>query len=275
MSMIAVYAVLLVPFTRHLQERPFLEKVGYVPQPFILKTLAADQRHSVAAGLIFNVLTYYGTLVEKNRLIAEAPPDHETMQSSLVTASRLDPYNMDLYYFAQAMAWDFKNVRETTDLLEYGMRYRDWDFYLPFFAGFNYAFFLKDYGAAAPHFAAAARLSGSDLFTRLASRYMYEAGRTDLAIDYLATMIKGSKNEAIKKTFQMRYDALVEVRRIEQARDTFQQQTGRLPESLTELQMQGLLDPLPVDPYGGEFYLEQDGRVRTTSKFAPPPPKNQ
>lgn len=275
MSMIAFYAVLLVPFTRHLQDRPFLEKVGYVPQPFILKTLAADQRHSVGAGLVFNVLVYYGTLVEKKRLTAEAPPDHETMQNTLVSASRLDPYNMDIYYFAQAMAWDFKKVRETTDLLEYGMRYRDWDFYLPFFAGFNYAFFLKDYGAAAPHFAAAARLSGSDLFTRLASRYMYEAGRTDLAIDYLAVMIKGSKNEAIKKTFQTRYDALVAVRLIEQARDTFQRQTGRLPQSLDELQVQGLLSPLPVDPYGGEFYLEEDGSVRTTSKFAPPPPKNQ
>ena len=273
-AMIALYAALLVPFTRHLQERPFLEKVGYVPQPIIMKTLAADQKNVLAAGLVFNVLIYYGTLVEKNRINVELPPDHDTMQATLVNASRLDPYNIDTYYFAQSMAWDFKKIKETTALLEYGMGYRDWDFYLPFFAGFNYAFFLKDYVAAAPHFATAARLSGSDLFSRLASRYMYEAGRTDLAIDYLAAMIKSSKNEAIKKTFQRRHTALLEVRRIEQACDAFQHKFGRLPESITELQATGLLISPVTDPYGGKFYLEPDGAVRTTSKFADPPKKN-
>jgi hypothetical protein len=272
-ALISLYVAFLVPLTRHLQERPFLEKVGYVPQPFIMQALAADQKNVLAAGLVFNVLVYYGTLVEKNRINVELPPDHDNMQATLVNASRLDPYNMDTYYFAQSMAWDFKKIKETTALLEYGMGYRDWDFYLPFFAGFNYAFFLKDFAAAAPHFATAARLSGSDLFSRLASRYMYEAGRTDLAINYLAAMIKSSKNEAIKKTFQRRHSALLEVRRIERARDVFQKKFGRLPESITELQTKGLLSPSATDPYGGEFYLEPDGTVRTTSKFADPPKK--
>ena len=273
-ALIALYAAIFVPFTHHLQQRPFVEKVGYVPQPFIIKALAADQKNSVAAGLVFKVLIYYGTLVDKNRITIELPPDYDSMLATLTNASRLDPYNMDIYYFAQSTTWDFKKVKETTALLEYGMRYRDWDFYLPFFAGFNYAFFLKDYAAAAPNFAAAARLSGSDLFTRLASRYMYEAGRTDLAINYLGAMIKSSRNEAIKKTLQTRQTALLEVRRIEQARDTFRQKFGRLPESLAELQAKGLLNPPATDPYGGEFYLEPDGTVRTTSKFAaPPPPK--
>lgn len=274
-ALIALYAALLIPFSRHLQERPFLEKVGYVPQPFIMKALAADQKSVLAAGLVFNVLSYYGTLVEKNRINAALPPDHDTMQATLVAASRLDPYNMDTYYFAQSMAWDFKKIKETTALLEYGMHYRDWDFYLPFFAGFNYAFFLKDYAAAAPLFATAARLSGSDLFSRLASRYMYEAGRTDLAINYLAAMIKSSKNEVIKKTLQRRQTALLEVRRIEQTRDAFKKKFGRLPESITELKIKDLLSPPATDPYGGEFYLEPDGTVRTTSKFADPPKKKQ
>jgi hypothetical protein len=274
-ALVVVYAALLLPFTRHLRQRPFLEKVGYVPQPFILQTLAADQRYAMAAGLVFNVLAYYGTLVEKNLFGVDIPPDYSTMQTTLITASRLDPYNMDIYYFAQSMAWNSNKTRETTELLEYGMRYRDWDFYLPFFAGFNYAYFLKDYAAAAPHFATAARLSGSDLFTRLASRYMYEAGQTGLAIDYLTAMIQSSKNEAIKKPFQTRHAALLEVRRIEQARDAFRQKTGRLPKSIVELQDAGVLAPPPGDPYGGEFYLDPDGTVRTTSKFANPSQDNQ
>ena len=98
---------------------------------------------------------------------------------------------------------------------------------------------------------------------------------------YPVTVRRGEVNvvmyfgqEAIKKTLQTRQTALLEVRRIEQARDTFRQKFGRLPESLAELQAKGLLNPPATDPYGGEFYLEPDGTVRTTSKFAaPPPPK--
>lgn len=264
----AVYAALLVPFSRHLQERPFLEKVGSVPHPYIIKTLAGDQAQTIAAGLVFRVLIYFGTLIEKNKINADSPPDDSTMRATLKTASRLDPYNMDTYYFAQSLVWDGTRVRETTDLLEYGMRFRDWDFYLPFFAGFNCAFFLKDYPAAAAHYATAARLTGSDLFTRLASRYMHEAGQTELAIGYLETMIKGSRNEAIKKTYEMRRAALVEARRVEVARDRFRDQFGRQPVSMAELQAHGLLTGPVTDPYGGEFYLDPDGTVRSTSKFA-------
>lgn len=270
MALLAIYVTILFPFTQHLHRKPFLEKVGYVPQPFIMKTLSGDQKNTVAAGLVAKVLIYYGTLVEKERVSAGLPPDHETMHATLVAASRLDPYNMDTYYFAQAMAWDFKKIPETTALLEYGMRYRDWDFYLPFFAGFDYAFFLKNYAAAATHFATAARLSGSDLFGRLASRYMYEAGQTELAVNYLAAMIKSSRNEAIRKSFELRHAALLEVRRIELARDSYHERFGRLPASLKDLYAHGLLTNPVIDPYGGEFYLEPGGTVRSTSKFASP-----
>ncbi len=272
-TLVALYTALLIPFTRHLQEKPFLEKVGYVPQPFIIKAVVGDQRHSVAAGLMFRVLIYFGTLVEKNKIDTANLPDDSAMRATLVTASRLDPYNMDTYYFAQSLAWDGKKVRETSELLEYGMRFRDWDFYLPFFAGFNYAFFLKDYAAAAKHYATAARLSGSDLFSRLASRYMHEADQTQMAIDYLAVMIKGSSNEAIKKSFELRRTALLEVRRIESARDRFRELFGHLPASIDELSKKGLLTGPVTDPYGGKFYLEPDGAVRSTSKFAAKPEK--
>ncbi len=265
--LVALYGALLVPLTHHLQRQPFLEKVGYVPQPIIMQVLAADLRHALAAGLTAKVLIYYGTLVEKERLGAESPPDHDTMHATLVAASRLDPYNMDIYYFAQAMAWDFQKIPETTALLEYGMGYRDWDFYLPFFAGFNYAFFLQNYPAAARHYATAHRLTGSDLFARLASRYLYEGGRTDLALDYLELMIRGAANPAVRQTFEWRRDALREIRRVETARDQFKAAHGRMPTSLAELAGSGFLTKPPIDPYGGEIYLDSTGAVRTTSKF--------
>jgi tetratricopeptide (TPR) repeat protein len=191
------------------------------------------------------------------------------MRNMLEAAVKLDPYNIDAYYFAQAiLVWDMKEVRVANDLLEYGMKYRNWDFYLPFFAGFNYGYFLHDYEKAAKYFRRVGELTGNQLAINLAGRYMYESGRTDLAIAYLTTMEKSATNEAIKKSFRVRLEAFKGVKLIETARDAYQKHYGRLPKSLETLLEKGYVEKLPIDPYGGRFYLDERGRVRSTSKFA-------
>jgi len=176
---------------------------------------------------------------------------------------------MDAYYFAQAtLVWDAKQVKLANDLLEYGMGYRTWDYSLPFYVGFNSAYFLKDYAKAAEYYKRAGELSGSELFMNLTGRYLYESGNSKMAIDYLTVMEKGASIPAIKKTFQIRLQAIKEGYRIELARDRFLQEMGRLPFSVEELLNKGFLADKPVDPYGGNFYLEPDGSVRSTSKFA-------
>lgn len=267
LSLVA-FVVIITPFTQYMRNKPFVEKVGYTPQPAVLKATCGDQQFSLAAGLILKILFYYGTLVEKKITDHRLPPDHETMYRNVVTATRLDPYNMDSYYFAQAMAWDFKNIRETNALLEYGIQYRSWDFYLPFFAGFNYGYFLKDYGKAAFYFQKAQTLSGADIFGRLASRYLYEAGQTELAIGYLETMVQGSRHPAIRQSFARRLTALKAIRRIELARDKFRQERGSNPPTLETLYAQGFLNKPVIDPYGGQFYLDPNGMIRSTSKLA-------
>jgi competence protein ComGC len=113
-----------------------------------------------------------------------------------------------------------------------------------------------------------AKLTGEPMFAKLAGRYMHEAGQTELAITYLSTMEKSAKNAVIKKTYSIRLQALQAVRSIESARDAYRQDSGRLPASVEELMRAGYLKKLPADPYGGRFYIELDGKVNTTSKFA-------
>jgi len=71
-----------------------------------------------------------------------------------------------------------------------------------------------------------------------------------------------------EKEYQIRLTAFREVRRIEEARDRFLQQRGVPPHSMEQLLQSGLLSPAPVDPYGGSFYLEPDGRVTSSSRFS-------
>ncbi len=264
-----LYGAILFPFTAYMRTKPFAEKLGYVPQAEALRLLTADQKQFTAAALVMKVIFYFGALEEKTTNKIAIPPDYYGMYKSIEAAVKVDPYNMDAYYFAQAiLVWDIKQVKLANDMLEYGMKYRTWDFYLPFFAGFNAAYFLKDFDKAAQYYKKAGELTGNDLFIKLAGRYMYEAGQTDHAIAYLTAMERGARNEAVKNSFRIRLEALKEVRRIEHARDEYQQAIGVLPLSIDILLEKGFLKKAPVDPYGGTFSIDENGQVRSTSKFA-------
>lgn len=266
------YAALSGPFGAYMNNRPVQEKMGYIPQPEALRAMAADYKELVAAGLVFKSMVYYGGLIDKRLNRLNLPPDFSGMYNTLATALKLDPYNMDAYYFCQAfLVWDVGQIRAANSLLEYGMKYRSWDFYLPLFAGFNYAYFLKDYENAAKYYRRAGELSGTGLYLRLTARYLYEAGETELAIGFLEQMIRGGRNESVRKELGIRLEALKAVRKIEIACNAFSSVNGKTPDSIEQLLAGGFLDKVPPDPYGGEFYLDEKGKVRTTSKlsFAP------
>jgi tetratricopeptide (TPR) repeat protein len=258
------------PFCAYMLEKPIEEKLGFVPSIKLIRALSADHRETMAASLVLKAIIYFGGIVDKQQSnVITAPPDYQGMSRMLHGAVYLDPYNMDAYYFAQAfLTWDAKQTMVANRLLEHGMKYRTWDWYLPFFAGFNYAYFLKDYENAAKYYRRAAELTGNELYISLTSRYLQSSGKTGLAIAYLATMLKSARDETARKTFKIRLEAFREVFKIEQARDEFLRENGRLPHSIDELLRKEYLYDMPVDPYGGHFYLEPDGEVTTTSKFA-------
>jgi tetratricopeptide (TPR) repeat protein len=266
---LGLYAAILPAFTGYMKHKPYAEKLGLVPRPELLKVLGADQKQLLAAGIIGKVILYFGALMQKEETQLVTPPDYPAMSRTIHAALDLDPYNMDGYYFAQSiLVWDVRQYRLANALLEQGMKYRTWDWQLPFFAGFNYSFFLKDYPKAAQMYERAGEISGNPLFTRLAGRYLQQSGNTEMAIAYLSTMEKGARDAAVKKAFATRLQAFRAVRAIELARDRYQAERGSLPSSLAELVAAGYLKTTPQDPYGGTFYLKPDGSVDTTSKFS-------
>ncbi len=265
------YSLVIGPFASYMRNKPIEEKLGYVPSIKILKPISFDQKELTAALLVFKVIVYFGALMDKSSAgtIIEQQPDLQGMSRLLHNAVHLDPYNKDAYYFAQGfLTWDARQFKIANDLLDYGMKYRTWDWQLPYFAGFNSAYFLHDYKKAADYYKQAGDLSGINLIQQLAGRYMQESGQTDLAIAYLSAMAKGERNITLKKSFLTRLSAFKEVKRIEVARDKFRVSRGTMPATIEQLIVAGYLSSAPVDPYGGRFFLEQGGKVATTSKFA-------
>lgn len=262
------YSALILPFTGYMKSKPVVEKLGHFPRVEVLQFVAADQKQLFAASLVMKVMMYFGGLMEDVSAEYKIPPDFPTMSRVLHGSVKLDPYNMDAYYFAQAiLVWDVGAYKIANDLLDYGMKYRTWDWYLPFFAGFNAAYFLKDYPGAARYYQSAAELSGNSLFSTLAGRYMQKSGKTMMALAYLETMEKSARNPAVKSVYAARVRAFKAVRAIEVARDRFVEQNRHLPASPDALVMTGYLEKVPLDPYGGKFYFEPDGTVTTTSQF--------
>lgn len=264
------YVFSMGPFASYMKNRPVAVKLGYVPSAEVLRLTVGDQKLLMAHATVVKVLVYFGTLVDKlnnNKIVL--PPEYQNMYTTLQTAVKLDPYNNDAYYFAQsAFTWEVGRANEVNQMLEYGMKYRTWDYMLPFFAGFNYAYFLKQYEPAARYMKRAAEISGNPLLTNLAARYFFESDKSEFGIRFLETMENVAKDEQTRKLYRVRRTALKAVLSIQVAVSQFKDKNSRLPDSLNELIESGILVRLPDDPYGGQFYLDNSGTVRTTSKFA-------
>lgn len=263
------YATLVPPFFGSLQGRPSAVKLGPPPNAKILRAASGEFAPLYAECQIVKVLFYFGTLIEELKENVIIQPEFFNMFKTMESSVILDPYNMDAYYFSQAaFTWELGRAADVNSLLDYGMKYRNWDYWLPFYAGFNSAYFLKDYQSAADYMKRAAEISGDPLFTKLAARYFYEAGRADLGMVFLDTMISGAKDDAVKISYQMRKEALSAVKVIEAALKRYQGDFAGSTVSLKTLVLEGYLSRIPDDPYGGNFYIDSAGRVRSTSKFS-------
>lgn len=263
------YLALIVPFSTSLANRPVVVKLGSLPDAEVLKLAAGEHRHLLAQYAVVKVLFYYGTLVERFQQKVVLKPEYHKMFKTLQTSSKLDPWNADVYYFTQAaFTWELKKIAEVNEMLNYGMKYRTWDYQLPFFAGFNAAYFQKDYAAAALYYKKAAELSRDPLATKLTARYFYESGQNELALEFIKFMQMRTTDRKLISLYETRKQALAAALTLQDGVEEYRRKFGRAPSSLSDLTAKGLLKAIPADPYGGVFYLDEKAMVRSTSKFA-------
>ena len=251
-----------------MQHRPVAIRLGYMPDAGLLKLVGADFQPLIAQFAVTKVMFYYGSLVDESFNRNGDRPEYYQMFKTLEKAIKLDPYNMDSYYFAQAtFTWGLNRAADVNRLLIYGMKYRDWDYWLPFYVGFNASYFLHDADTAAKYLQRAAEISGSKTYASLASRAYYLSGKTGLAIAFVETMLMNTNDKMTHSLYAKRLTALRAIQQIEIARDTYVARNGVRPKTLKDLLSVGLLERVPVDPYGGTFFFDETGKVLTTSQL--------
>ncbi|MDI6851121.1 MAG: hypothetical protein QMD82_04200 [bacterium] len=210
---------------------------------------------------------YLGKLSEK--YLTPPPFAKEPIVRTAEVVTRLCPYYYDIYYIANGyLSWDFGDVETANRFLKKGISYypKRWIFHL--YLGFNYFYFLKDYEKGAHYLLKASELSGRPFYAHLAAKLLYASGRTEIAIRIVKNMLENTKDEGWRKSLEIRLKALEGIYTIEKAVEAFREKIGRNPENIQELVKTGFLKSIPEDPYGGEFYLDEAGNVKTTSNLA-------
>ena len=114
---------------------------------------------------------------------------------------------------------------------------------------------------------ASKRSGGNPFYDSLASRVAYKADKTELAIMYLEEQIREAELKGLKASvinLERRLELLKGIRQIEVAVEAYQKLFNRPPASIDELTKLRLLAAIPKEPNGGSYYLDPDGRVRST-----------
>ena len=262
--------VILVPyFAENVRNRPIYEKLGYLPQGKIYRAILGEFRWFAGDYFTFKAIIYYGSKAQRMFKGQRVDVEYYNLYKTLETSVILNPYHEDTYYFAQAIfTWGLGRIKEVNSILKYVFKYRYWDYQLPFFLGFNYGYFLKDYVKAAEFFKKAAELSGIPFYATLSSRYFYKGKRVELGIIFLRHLIKNTNKPEIKAVYEIRLKALEAIYKLEKAVKQYQKKFGHIPRNLNELVRVGILKKIPKDPYGGRFFIDKKGQVRTTSNLA-------
>lgn len=241
---------------------------GMILPPLVNKALSLEYRSVIAEFLFLRASQYYGEkIASKERLTMS---DMWWLYRNLIVITELDPYFEDPYYYGNALlTWETGMYNEANTLLRKAINTRTWDWQLPFFLGFNTFYFLKDNKAGADYLLIAAKRPGAPKFLpTLAARLYYQAQNTEIALSFLKDFYESEKNEVIRNLYAVRINALEKILMVEKAVTEYRRKTKQLPSSLDILVHSGLLKQIPRDPYGGQFYLDKDGSVKTTSKLA-------
>lgn len=264
-----VHVLVLGKATEEVSALPRHEESAYVlPSPLL--AITALEFDGLASDFMFlKVLVFFGGTLGRKEIPKVREWEWGWFYKVLDVSSDLDPYFFDPYYFGNAiLTWDAGMIREANLLLEKGSRYRDRDWLLPFYLGFNHFYFFQDSEKASEYLMESSRRPGASPITvSLATKLAHKAKRTETAIIFLEQILEKTEDARLRKEYETRLDGLRKLLYLERAVAFYKKKFGRTPVMLDELVKRGMIKAIPLDPYGGTFFIDRRGVVSSTSNF--------
>lgn len=235
-----------------------------LPSPDALRLLSLGFHSLVADIYWLRALSHFGS----KRVHAAGYPN---LQALIERVVHLDPYFADAYFFAGcALSLKGQNMQAAVDLLKQGRRYRPDDWRIAFMLGFNAYFFLGHYALGAEAIGHAAKLEGApDVAGPLAMRLAAHGGEPEMGLQLAETLLGQVTGPRLVEMYQARRQKLLlelHLKHLNAAAKRYRERTGKAPEALPDLVGPGLLQRIPEEPLGGRFFVDDGGRVRTTSE---------
>jgi hypothetical protein len=249
-----------------------LEEVLYLSSPQALKRLSLGYDGLLADIYWTRAVQYYGN---KHH---DGARRFDLLAPLLEITTALDPQLLVAYeYGANFLAPKPPNgagmPERAIALEEFGIRNNPNAWQLYYNAGFIHYMELKDFGGAADAFARGAQVPNAHPFlAMLAAKMAEHAGDRQMARMMWSTSYQTTKDINVRANAAAHLRALQvdeDVTNLEAWTARYQQRTGRLPASFSELEVAGMLRGTPRDPLGQTYKLMPDGSVelRTPDDF--------
>jgi hypothetical protein len=193
------------------------------------------------------------------------------MERSLDLITTLDGKFETAYLFGGIiLASDREFVGKSIQLLKKGMENIPGEWRFPFNIGFDYFFHLQESENAARYIMMASRMKGAPTYLPLlATRLLAEANKPETALDFLEKMYHQTEDEILKARIAERIRSVAVERDImilNRAANVYEEEFGSYPERIEDLVKGKIISAIPVEPFGGVYYIDRKGKGVHSSK---------
>jgi tetratricopeptide (TPR) repeat protein len=240
----------------------YVEEFMFLPDASELKTASLGYESLVADLLWLKAVQHMGELKISDK-------GYDWIYRALDTVTTLDPKFLAPYETGGLILTIVADKADLSNkLLAKGYANNPGVWQLPFYLGFNYFYFMRQYKAAAKYMSIASEMEGSPKWLPLlASRLYYQADDPAYAIDFLKRMYDRTEDKRIKKGIQVRINLLkaqVIAAELQKAVDYYEKRTGKRPLTIAELVSAGIIRAVPQEPGGGRFFIDSSGKVKSS-----------
>jgi tetratricopeptide (TPR) repeat protein len=241
-------------------ERPY--DIALIPKAGVLRWLSAGHTTLAANAYYLRAVQYIGELRSNER-------GWDKLYPVLDLVTDLDPKHGYAYQVGGVLLGSVDRVDESNALLEKGTRNLPDRYILPYLRAFNAFYYDGDFETAGRFAEAAAVAKNAPPHVRSNVLAYYVKGhRPEAAIAFLTNLLAEARDdetrEALEAQLKQAYlerDAAL----IERAVEIYRAAIGVRPALLEMLVAAGLLSDIPTDPFGGRYYVDGEGRVRSTA----------
>ena len=241
---------------RHDERAGRLESLRMLPRGELLRPALMGFHHLGADIIWLRIVQVLGEQVVTEQ-------DYEWLSHALNVVTTLDPQYIYAYDAGGTILAELAHrVDWSNQLLEKGMKANPAAWRLPFTLGFNHFFHLHDYVKAGEYMSQAAKIPGRPLYVdTLAARLYVEGGNPLLALQYLETMIRQTKDPQFRAIYEDKYKEVLIARDLgtmDLALARYRQTRGRNPQTLADLVKEGYVASVPEEPFGGEYRMNPE-----------------